>query len=626
MLALTGWWYLCLLVPTLIFKYRYLSVLYVEDFGHAVFSRAPGAGPLYIIRWFASDALSVLAAVVVLFGVARLVRLRLGIVASVSIVLAFVVATFNEIALEFTQQLLSWSNFRDGLDWTLQHAGLVVGSLDAHLFQIVLWAFACSLIPVVASRQAIGRARVVLLCLMPWIVILSCVVIALASLIREFSCEDCRIQGASYWHSTFRALRGPRQLISDERVLPSISALLAQRDSLFYPGQDPRSSDSTIPVDQERIRPRHLVVVILETAPRKYYDLTNDRTLPTFQRLSRNALISNTHYSAAPTTRLAVQALLGGTYPPLGAVLGDLGRPDGLGNVLRAQGYETTFIDSYNVDWVHGSTAGQSLTSLGFDRVESILAQGVASEPTLAASLYRERAALRRAEKSVIEADRRGKHALVVVATSVGHWPWPHQSADSGVTARRELHSTAEALDGVVGETLLRLDKAGIRDQLMILVTGDHGLRFGAEFESLAEARASTEVAFNVPFLLYAPGLFTRQVVVPQATSHVDVTPTLLALNGFSSAGMMHHGESMLNSRLIHRVTFMFGYDVNPFDRYLWENCVVTVNTMTGMKSVHSVSPSACESGERPLASSFLSRARALFASTAALGLKRTTR
>jgi phosphoglycerol transferase MdoB-like AlkP superfamily enzyme len=95
-----------------------------------------------------------------------------------------------------------------------------------------------------------------------------------------------------------------------------------------------------------------------------------------------------------------------------------------------------------------------------------------------------------------------------------------------------------------------------------------------------------------VPFLLYGPGLFERQISVPYVTSHVDIVPTLLALTGIQDDSWLHHGTNMLDQRLRKRATFMMNTNLSPVSGFRWNGCHYTLNELTGKVQVRTSSTS----------------------------------
>jgi phosphoglycerol transferase MdoB-like AlkP superfamily enzyme len=111
------------------------------------------------------------------------------------------------------------------------------------------------------------------------------------------------------------------------------------------------------------------------------------------------------------------------------------------------------------------------------------------------------------------------------------------------------------------------------------------------EFESVGLKAEHGDPAFNVPFLLYSPGLFEKQIRLPYVTSHVDIAPTLLALMGIHQDSWLHHGSHMLDQRLRDRVTFMMNTNLSPISGFRWNGCHYTLNDLTGKVQARGASP-----------------------------------
>ena len=171
--------------------------------------------------------------------------------------------------------------------------------------------------------------------------------------------------------------------------------------------------------------------------------------------------------------------------------------------------------------------------------------------------MTRETKSIALALSAILDAERRGRKALVVVATHIGHWPWLFPDEGQHLSPPAKLMATAKLFDKLMARFLDLLAAHGLSDETIVVVTGDHGLRFNVEFTSLAEPPRYGDAMFNVPFLMYAPALFPKQVRLPYATSHVDIAPTLLDLTSTPCDECIHHGDDMLDRRLADRITFM---------------------------------------------------------------------
>jgi hypothetical protein len=417
---------------------------------------------------------------------------------------------------------------------------------------------------------------------------------------------------------------------ADDRPTAAARSTQELQDSyigLVYPaGRPPAAPIVEIPAASRRLR--HVLLVILETAPREIYRLVDNDDLPTFREMSRHALVSERHYSAAPRTDLALYSIMSGTYPRAGAPLYEFGRfrTDGLATMLGARGYVPTYIDSITLKWNVREEA-LAINDLGFPR---IVEEGDAPLPPFSdpfdAAVARERTSISLAHDAIMDAERRGQKALVAVATNLGHFPWRAPAASASALPAAKVAGLAAAFDRLMAEELARLADAGLSNEVIVVIVGDHGLRFAPEFESFGVPIRHGDLMFNVPLLIYAPAVFKDAVRVPWATSHVDIEPTLLDLLGVPRDGLVLHGEQMLDRRLADRVTLlpsgmyppMYPVDGLSYrgERFTWETALDRVR-----------SSSIAHSGEGSTGASDLSpdqvrdilrRGRRLFDETAA--------
>ncbi len=196
-------------------------------------------------------------------------------------------------------------------------------------------------------------------------------------------------------------------------------------------------------------------------------------------------------------------------------------------------------------------------------------------------SVARERRSLSRALERIDEARRDHSHAFVFIATILGHFPWAATASRKEQPAAAKLSVIAHALDTMLGEFLSEIDKRGLTDSVIVVVTGDHGLRAKGEFGSLDEPMRFGTISFNVPFVLYSPGIFSHGVRLTHVTSHVDIAPTLYHLVGIATDSLLLHGSSMLDSSVERRTTFMFNNSLRPVDGYYRDGRIYIYNAFT---------------------------------------------
>ncbi|MEW4567830.1 sulfatase [Tautonia sp. JC769] len=91
--------------------------------------------------------------------------------------------------------------------------------------------------------------------------------------------------------------------------------------------------------------------------------------------------------------------------------------------------------------------------------------------------------------------------------------------------------SCIAALDHQLGKLFDQLDRRGLLDDLIVVVTSDHGEAFG-EHDLFGHGVSLYEDQLHVPLLLIAPGLAPPGTVVDRVVSLRDVPATLLDLAG----------------------------------------------------------------------------------------------
>jgi len=368
--------------------------------------------------------------------------------------------------------------------------------------------------------------------------------------------------------------------------VPEVSELRNRYLSLVYPDGNGQDSDYFVSLPSEKLIPRHIVIFSLETAVKEYYPIANNPDFPNFYQLSQRAVVSENHHTPTMFTTLAAYSMLSGVYPRFGRYF----VPHitfGLASVLSEHGYESTYIDSWLIDWRSDTRNRKIFQSLGFDRLLDYSDVPRAAEKgTFKNSVRREQLAFQQALDSIFGASSRGKLAVVFVQTFIGHYPWKAKPGHEKDPAAEKIYNLARALDALFGSFLAALDERSLKEEVIIVVTGDHGLRYNHEFASLGLELSHSDIAFNVPLILYAPGLFEKQVRLPYFTSHIDVTPTLLELVGVPTKDMMLHGTNILNKRIGDRVTFMMNTGLSPVDGFHWSKYFFTFNHLIGRSKI----------------------------------------
>jgi hypothetical protein len=591
-------WYVLLLMPTLFFKYSYLRSVATDGLSATLASGPFGHLPAVVqyLLLFKGDLAEVLVIVAGGAIVGRLLRIDLAWLVGLTSFLAIAVSAANWLSFETAGALLARDNLTLAVAWIRQNPLVLLAEPSDRLLAMAgvlllvlaaLWSFAAFLL----ARFAVAgpRARVVVRMLGP--------VVAVLWLAAAVAGVTYRTHGApvpesfrGYWGETMASLVGSDAWRPDAMRLPSVARLDSEYHAAVYPDAPAARPAPVVTPPLVRARPAHIVIISLETAAHRFYPIVGNPAYPTFFAMGKRGVTSDHHFTSMPATMWAIYSMVSGTYPRLGRSIVDYGdfHADGLAAVLGRHGYETSFIDSYRIDW-NPSNGGHHdsrlLRGLGFaNLIETPAAPDTATTAAhgYAGAVARERQSLAIAADRIAAASAHGRKAFVFVATILGHYPWRTPPGTEGIPNAQRIPLIARDLDACVGEFLATLSARGLADSVIVVVTGDHGLRTNAEFGSVGERMQLGELSFNVPLLIYAPGVFDGPVRIPFVTSHIDLAPTLLAMAGIHDAPLLIEGSNMLDGTPCGRTTFLLNGSLRPVDGYYRGGEFYAFNRFTG--------------------------------------------
>jgi hypothetical protein len=571
-IAVLGVWYLGLLIPTLFFKFYFVRV-------------QSGGDPALVEPWalaaslFPADALDVWLILVGFAILGRLLSRPLAV--ALSLVFCVVVGGLSLVALQQTGSFITPLWLGRSWSWVTQHPGLIAGYYTPKRAALTVMAIAgVVLVPWLVSHLGQSRRRAVHGALAAVTALFLGYGVVGASRVWRSSSSETSLQ-TGFWTAAIRSMVGAEELEAFSPATSLDHVVDGYQRVSFPAGAGAPSLLNDVP---ESLRiPRHVIIITLETAPRSHYPLTDDSALPVFGAMSRRGIVSDRHHATTPVTQSDWYSLMTGTYPPsVDPVLSPgLIASGSLASLLKDHGYETTFISSDSLEW-NGPGPLQTAQTIGFTTVVQPREQedSEAAAGSLHQSLvYRrrmssERDSFDRLLAAVLGAAASNRKALVCLSTHLGHYEFVAE--DETLTPREKVSQTARQLDALTGELLQGLADRGLDNDVIVLVTGDHGLRVGVEFDALNEPRDASELTYNVPLVLYAPALFSQQVRLPHVTSHIDVTPTMLYLLGIASESF-YHGANMLDRRLADRRTFFLSGmfpGLRPVDAFSWREQV----------------------------------------------------
>lgn len=136
-----------------------------------------------------------------------------------------------------------------------------------------------------------------------------------------------------------------------------------------------------------------------------------------------------------------------------------------------------------------------------------------------------------------------------------------HNDIDSMVEAYTE---TLMAVDESVGTVLEYLKANGLENNTMVIYMGDNGFSWGEH--GLIDKRHFYEESVKVPFIVYAPGMFTGGQKIDRMVQNIDIAPTVLQLAGLQKPEYMP-GKSFM--QLLKGDTTQWRNKI--FYEYYWE-------------------------------------------------------
>jgi phosphoglycerol transferase MdoB-like AlkP superfamily enzyme len=292
-------------------------------------------------------------------------------------------------------------------------------------------------------------------------------------------------------------------------------------------------------------RPPNVVLIVLESVAARWTSLNNPlyATTPTLKAEAARSVVADNFYAHIGRSSNSMVAMLLSAYPKLDFRELTEQYPDfpgtSLATTFRSRGYRTAFVTPSDMEW-----AGWRgfLSSHGFDDVldyrdldclEMISSWGVEDRCMV--------------DKVVDLIAGAGTRPFFVTGwTTQTHHPYVPSPGVLELNLLRE--STPDDWDlgrylNVVHETDRHLERifeavrrAGLEQDTLIVVTGDHGQAFGYPHESYHQGRTVYEEDVHVPLMVWYPRKYKAAARVPVVGSHVDLAPTITELVGLPAA------------------------------------------------------------------------------------------
>jgi hypothetical protein len=330
---------------------------------------------------------------------------------------------------------------------------------------------------------------------------------------------------------------------------------------------------------------KNVIIFVIETGMARYYpDLATRFAAKGAASLAAGVIASTEHYTTYPESDRSIFSILTGQYPAqMKSWIRQPSYQYALPRVLKPLGYDTYLGSTGPLEFHDDMTL---MRNIGFDRLMQVSGVKKAFEVKDGQVVW-DRSKLYSADLELLDSATRVIQAhspqgaspyLLVLAPQSSHAPFqdPPGSNASPNDHAALIRANAEWQYTLIDRLIAELKATNEFSNTMIVVTGDHGVRSKYETNQLfSDPQLLHEISFHVPFWILNSG--RTDVKNPSwATSHIDVTPTLLDLLRVPYKAASYQGRTMLQPTE-RAVFFLGGEFVSPNgfkygDRFYMEN------------------------------------------------------
>jgi len=278
-------------------------------------------------------------------------------------------------------------------------------------------------------------------------------------------------------------------------------------------------------------RPNILLVTIdtLRTDRVGAYGATSPKT-PTLDRLAREGALFEQATVEVPLTRPSHASILTGKHPFQHGIRDNFSFPLApvhrtLAEVLKARGYVTGgFVAAFMLN-------AQSGLGRGFDEFDDSFGDAGGSSAFLAEHQRRAGDVEKRAGPWIERVAPGGRPFFAWVHFYDPHSPYTPPPPYAALYADRPYDGEVAYTDAVLGTVLARLDRLGLRERTLVVVTADHGEGLGDHGEA-EHGFFVYDSTVRVPLIVRWPGRVAAGIRVRSPSRSIDLLPTILDLVG----------------------------------------------------------------------------------------------
>lgn len=316
-------------------------------------------------------------------------------------------------------------------------------------------------------------------------------------------------------------------------------------------------------------RQPNVILVVLEAVAARWTGLGGHHyeTTPRLAAEARNALVFDSFYAHIGRSSNSLGSILLSTYPKLDFQDLTVEYPDlggtSLARLFRDRGYTTSFVTPSDLQWAGWETF---IGARGFDRVDDY--RDLACSDLVSSWGVEDRCMI---DGMIAALDKRGPQPFFMMGWSQQtHHPYEptpglpllnlvREPVRDSYDLGRYLNVLRET-DAHLGRLFDAIRAAGIANDTIVVVTGDHGQAFGYPHNTYIQGRTIYEEDVHVPLMIWSPRLPRAGTRVPVIGSHVDLAPTIAQLAGLP-AGPDWQGRTLFGSARAPRAYFYVAED-----------------------------------------------------------------
>jgi phosphoglycerol transferase MdoB-like AlkP superfamily enzyme len=318
-------------------------------------------------------------------------------------------------------------------------------------------------------------------------------------------------------------------------------------------------------------RPPNVILVVLESVAARWTSVNGGpyQTTPVLRAESSHGVVFENAYAHIGRSSNSLVAILLSTYPKLDfrEITEQFPNLPGtsLATVFKDRGYRTTFMTPSDMSWAGWD---KFLDGRGFGQVLDY--RNLPNCPEMLTSWGVEDRCMVDAMVDFVGRERNAPFFLMAWTTQTHH-PYEMSPGVPELDLLKEhtpddwelghylnvIHETDHQLARVFDA----VRRAGLDQDTLIVVVGDHGQAFGYPHENIyIQGRTAYEEDVRVPLLFWFPRGYPTPLRSKSIAGHVDLAPTIAEMAGVPAAPEWQ-GRSLLDDRQPHRAYFYVAED-----------------------------------------------------------------